>query len=365
MALNCGIIGITNTGKTTLFNCISNTRAESSTFAFSSNKSNLGIVNVPDPRLDKLSNLVKPQKTTHATVEIVDIPGLTRGSSHGEGIGNQFLGDIRNTDALIHVLRCFDDDNLPHIDGTVNPVRDMETIDLELQVKDLESVEKRMEKLEKAAKGGEKDAKKGLEVLGKVKDHLESFQSVRTAELDAGDRPFLDDLFLLTAKPVLYVCNVDEASALSGNAYVEKVREALGGQKTEILVIAAGLESEIAELEDPADREVFLGDAGLEEPGVNRLVRSAYSMLNLISFFTAGPKEVRAWTTRRGSTAPQAAGVIHSDLERGFIRAEVIKYRDYLELGSESACRDAGKLGVEGKQYLVEDGDVMYVRFNV
>jgi len=298
-------------------------------------------------------------------VEIVDIPGLTKGSSHGEGIGNQFLGDIRNMDALIHVLRCFDDDQLPHIDGTVDPVRDMETIDLELQVKDLESVEKRMEKLEKAAKGGEKDAKKGLEVLGSVKDHLESFQSVRTAVLDPGNRKYMDDLFLLTAKPVMYVCNVDEASALTGNAYVEKVREALEGQETEILVIAAGLESEIAELEDPKDRVAFLEDAGLEEPGVNRLVRSAYSMLNLISFFTAGPKEVRAWTTRRGSTAPQAAGAIHSDMERGFIRAEVIKYQDYLELGSESACRDAGKLAVEGKQYIVDDGDVIYVRFNV
>lgn len=365
MALNCGIIGITNTGKTTLFNCISNTRAESSSFAFSSKKSNLGIVNIPDPRLDKLSAIVQPQKTTQATVEIVDIPGLTKGSSHGEGIGNQFLGDIRNTDALIHVLRCFDDDQLPHIDGTVDPVRDMETVDLELQVKDLESVERRMEKLEKAAKAGEKDARKGLEVLGRVKEHLESFQSVRTALFDKGDENYIQDLFLLSAKPVMFVCNVDEASALTGNAYVERVRAALGGQETEILVIAAGLESDIAELEDPDDRRAFLQDAGLTEPGVNKLVRSAYSMLNLISFFTAGPKEVRAWTIRRGSTAPQAAGAIHSDLERGFIRAEVIKYQDYLDLGSESACRDAGKLAVEGKQYIVADGDVIYVRFNV
>jgi GTP-binding protein YchF len=365
MALNCGIIGITNTGKTTLFNCISNTRAESSSFAFSSNKSNLGIVNVPDPRLEKLSAIVQPQKTTQATVEIVDIPGLTKGSSHGEGIGNQFLGDIRNTDALIHVLRCFDDDQLPHIDGTVDPVRDMETVDLELQVKDLESVEKRMDKLEKAAKVGDKDAKRGLEVLGTVKEHLESFQSVRTAGIDTGDKKYIHDLALLTAKPVMFVCNVDEAAAISGNAYVDRVREALVGQDNEILVIAAGLESDIAELEDADDRQAFLKDAGLTEPGVNRLVRSAYSMLNLISFFTAGPKEVRAWTIRRGSTAPQAAGAIHSDIERGFIRAEVIKYQDYLDLGSESACRDAGKLAVEGKQYIVVDGDVIYVRFNV
>jgi GTP-binding protein YchF len=365
MALNCGIIGITNTGKTTLFNCISNTRAESSSFAFSSNKSNLGIINVPDPRLQKLSAIVQPKKTTPATVEIVDIPGLTRGSSHGEGIGNQFLGDIRNTDALIHVLRCFDDDRLPHIDGTVDPVRDMETIDLELQVKDLESVEKRMEKLEKAAKAGEKDARKGLEVLGTVKEHLESFQPVRTATVDPGNKKYIDDLFLLTAKPVMYVCNVDEASAISGNAYVDRVREALGGQETEILVIAAGLEADIAELEDPDDRQAFLQDAGLAEPGVNRLVRSAYDMLNLISFFTTAQKELRAWTIRRGATAPQAAGMIHSDMERGFIRAEVIKYQDYIDLGSESACREAGKLAVEGKQYIVADGDVIFVRFNV
>ncbi|MCK4853017.1 MAG: redox-regulated ATPase YchF, partial [Bacteroidales bacterium] len=282
--MNCGIIGITNTGKTTLFNCISNTRAESSSFAFSSNKSNLGIINVPDPRLDKLSEIVQPKKTTQATVEIVDIPGLIKGSSHGEGIGNQFLGDIRNTDALIHVLRCFDDDQLPHVDGTVDPVRDMETIDLELQVKDLESVEKRMEKLEKAAKAGDKDAKKGLEVLGIYKDHLESFQSVRTARVGPSDKKYIDDLFLLTAKPVMYVCNVDEDSAVSGNAYVDRVRDALSGQDAEILVIAAGLESDIAELEDTGDRQAFLQDAGLMEPGVNRLVRSAYSLLNLISF---------------------------------------------------------------------------------
>ena len=365
MALNCGIIGITNTGKTTLFNCISNTRAESSSYAFSSNRSNLGIINVPDRRLEKLTDLVRPRKTTHATVEIVDIPGLTKGSSHGEGIGNQFLGDIRNTDALIHVLRCFDDDQLPHIDGTVDPVRDMETVDLELQVKDLESVEKRMEKLEKAAKAGEKDARKGLEVLGALRGHLESFQSARTAAINPGDRQYVDDLFLLTAKPVMYVCNVDEASAGSGNVYVERVRDALKGQQTEILVIAAGLESDIAELEEAEDRQAFLEDAGLMEPGVNRLVRSAYSMLNLISFFTAGPKEVRAWSVRRGSTAPQAAGAIHSDMERGFIRAEVIKYKDYIELGSEASCRDAGKLAVEGKQYVVEDGDIIYIRFNV
>jgi GTP-binding protein YchF len=365
MALNCGIIGITNTGKTTLFNCISNTRAEASGFAFSSSRSNLGIVSVPDPRLHSLAALVKPHKVTPATVEIVDIPGLTRGSSHGEGVGNQFLADIRNTDALIHVLRCFDDDRLPHIDGTVDPVRDMETVDLELQVKDLESVEKKIEKMAKLAKMGEKDAKRGLEVLQVYREHLESFQPVRTAPVEENARKYIDDLFLLTAQPVIYVCNVDDASAVTGNPFVERVRQALGGKEAEILVIAAELESEIAELEDAADREAFLKDAGLGEPGVNRLVRAAYGMLNLISFFTAGPKEVRAWTIRKDSTAPQAAGAIHSDLERGFIRAEVIKHSDYIRLGSESACRDAGKLAIEGKNYIVQDGDVLFIRFNI
>ena len=344
---------------------MSNTRAESSSFAFSSNKSNLGVVNVPDQRLHKLAALVKPQKTTWATVEIVDIPGLTRGSSLGEGIGNQFLGDIRNTDALIHVLRCFDDDSLSHIEGTVDPVRDMETIDLELQVKDLESVERKMEKERKLAKIGDKDAKKELEVLSVIKEHLESFQSVRTAPVEESDLRHIEDLFLLTAKPVIYVCNVDEDSAVSGNAYVKKVKESLKDQDVEILVIAAGLESDIAELDDVSDREDFLKDAGLDEPGVNRLVQSAYSMLNLLSFFTAGPKEVRAWTIRKDSTALQAAGAIHSDMERGFIRAEVIKCQDYFDLGSEAACRDAGKLAVEGKQYFVKDGDVIFIRFNV
>lgn len=348
-----------------MFNCISNTRAESSSFAFSSSKSNLGLVNVPDPRLTGLADLLKPQKVTPTTVEIVDIPGLTRGSSKGEGIGNQFLGDIRNTDALIHVLRCFDKDDLSHIDGTVDPVRDMETIDLELQVKDLESVEKKIEKLTKLAKIGDKDAKKGLEVLKIYREHLESFQSIRTARVSDDDKRYIEDLFLLTAKPVMYVCNVEEDSAVAGNNYVKAVKKALEGQDAEVVVIAAGLESDIAELEDAADRDAFLKDAGLEEPGVNRLVRTAYSMLNLISFFTAGPKEVRAWTVRKGSSAPQAAGAIHSDLERGFIRAEVIKHQDYIELGSEAACRDAGKLAVEGKNYIVQDGDVVFVRFNV
>jgi GTP-binding protein YchF len=365
MALQCGIIGITNTGKTTLFNCLSNTKAESSNYAFSSNKSNIGIINIADPRLDKLVELEKPQKVIPATVEIVDIPGLTKGSSQGEGVGNQFLGDIRNTDALIHVLRCFDDDNLPHIEGSVNPVRDMETVDLELQVKDLESVLKKITRLEKLAKVGDKDAKRGVEVLGVYRDHLENFQSARSAPVDEKDKKYVDDLFLLTNKPVLYACNVDEASAVSGNAYVAAVRSALEGQNAEIMIVAAAMEADIAELDDMEDRMAFLSDVGLTEPGVNKLVRAAYSLLNLQSFFTVGPKEVRAWTIRKGMTAPQAAGVIHSDLERGFIRAEVMKYDDFVRLGSEHACKEAGKLGVEGKTYVIGDGDILHIRFNV
>jgi ribosome-binding ATPase len=365
MGLQCGIIGITNTGKTTLFNCLSNTKAESSSFAFSSSKSNIGIINVPDPRLNILYKMENPAKLVPATVEIVDIPGLTKGSSTGEGIGNKFLADIRNTDALIHVLRCFDDENLPHIEGSVNPVRDKETVDLELQVKDLESVEKKIQKLERAAKVGDKDAKRGVEVLTVYKEHFENFQSARTAPVSSEDRKYVEDLFLLTEKPVLYVCNVDEKSAVNGNKYVEEVKAALKNEKTEILVIAAGLEAEIAELEDENDRLAFLKDMGLNEPGVNKLIRSAYSLLNLQSFFTVGPKEVRAWTIRKGMSAPQAAGVIHSDLERGFIRAEVMKYDDYIKYGSEHACKEAGKLGVEGKHYIVGDGDILHIRFNV
>jgi len=365
MSLKCGIIGIANVGKTTLFNCLSNTRAESSRFAFTSIKSNVGLIVVPDKRLYQLAELVRQENVTPATVEIVDIPGLTKGSSRGEGVGNKFLTDIRNTDALIHVLRCFDDDSLPHIDGTVDPVRDMETIQLELLIRDMESVEKKIEKVEKIAKAGEKKAKYDLEILLRYKEHLESFKPARDISMSEQDRPVVDDLFLLTAKPVLYVCNVDEASASLGNKYVEQVKEVLKDENVEVLVIAARLEAEIAELEDPEDRRAFLEDAGLSEPGVDRLVRSAYRMLNLISFFTSGPKEVRAWTLQKGLNVQRAAGIIHSDMERGFIRAEVIKFEDYHKLGSEHACKEAGKFFVEGKNYIVEDGDVIYIRFNV
>jgi hypothetical protein len=365
MALKCGIIGVANVGKSTLFNCMSNSKVETSSFAFTSSKSNMGMVNVPDPRLYNLENFQPTEKVIPATVEIVDIPGLTKGASHGEGVGNKFLSDIRNTDALIQVVRCFDDEQLPHIDGSVNPIRDIETINLELQVKDLESVEKKMERLAKIAKTGDKDAKRGLEVLALFKAHFEDFQNARTLELSEADRKHVEDLFLLTNKPVMYVCNVEDEAAIEGNDYVKQVKEYLADDGGEILVLAARLESEIAELEDEEDRKEFLTDAGLEEPGVSKLVRSAYSMLNLISFFTVGPKEIRAWTIRKGATAPEAAGAIHSDLQRGFIRAEVMKYEDFISLGSEQACKDKGKLSVEGKNYVVEEADILHIRFNV
>ncbi len=365
MALKCGIIGVANVGKSTLFNCMSNTKVETSSFAFTSSKSNMGMVNVPDPRLYNLENFQPTEKIIPATVEIVDIPGLTKGANQGEGVGNKFLSDIRNTDALIQVIRCFDDEQLPHIDGSVNPVRDIETINLELQVKDLESVEKKMERLAKIAKTGDKDARRGLEVLKQYKDHLEDFQNARTLEMGENDRKHIEDLFLLTSKPVMFVCNVEDEAAITGNSYVDQVKEYLAGGETEILVLAARLESEIAELEDEEDRKVFLADAGLGEPGVSKLVRSAYTMLNLVSFFTVGPKENRAWTIRKGALAPEAAGAIHSDLQRGFIRAEVMKYEDFITLGSEQACKDKGKLSVEGKNYVVKEADILHIRFNV
>jgi GTP-binding protein YchF len=365
MALQCGIIGITNVGKTTIFNCISNTKVETNAFAFSATKSNMGVVQVPDPRLYELEKHQVTEKIVHTTVEIVDIPGLAKGANKGEGVGNKFLADIRNTDALIHVLRCFDDEALPHIDGSVDPVRDLETVDLELQVKDLESVEKKIQRLERAAKTGDKDAKHGIEVLNRFKEHFEGFNNARTAVVKEEEKKYLDDLFLLTMKPVMYVCNVDENSALSGNRHVDRVKEFLKGKDAEILIIAGKTEAEIAELESREDRIAFLMDAGLDEPGVDKMVRAAYKMLNLQTFFTVGPKEIRAWTIKRGMTAPLAAGVIHSDLERGFIRAEVMKYHDFVTLGTEHACKESGKFYIEGKNYIVGDGDILHIRFNV
>jgi len=365
MGLQCGIIGITNVGKTIIFNCMSSTKAQASNFAFSSNKSNISIINVPDSRLYELEKYQPTDKTVHATVEIVDIPGLARGSNKGEGVGNSFLGDIRNCDALIHVLRCFDDPNLPHVDGSVDPVRDIETVNFELQVKDLESVEKKIQRLEKVAKSGDKDAKRGIEVLNIYKNHLESFQSARTAPVEEHEKRYVADIFLLSVKPVIYVCNVDETSAVNGNKYVEKVKDYLKNENTEVLVIAGKVEADISELESEEDRTAFLKDVGLSEPGVNKLIRAAYKLLDLETFFTIGQKENRAWTIKKGMTAPQAAGVIHSDLERGFIRAEVIKYNDFMELKSEHACKEKGKLHIEGKTYIVEDGDILHIRFNV
>ena len=365
MALKCGIIGVANVGKSTLFNCMSNTKVETSSFAFTSSKSNVGVVNVPDPRLYNLEKFQPTEKIIPATVEIVDIPGLTKGASMGEGVGNKFLSDIRNTDALIHVIRCFDDENLPHIDGSVNPVRDIETINLELQVKDLESVEKKMDRMARMAKTGDKAAKRGVEVLERYKNHLEDFQNARSLEMGDADRKYVEDLFLLTSKPVMFVCNVEDEAAISGISYVDQVKAYLAAEDAQVLVLAARLESEIAELEEEEDRKVFLADAGLDEPGVSKLVRSAYSMLNLISFFTVGPKEIRAWTIRKGALAPEAAGAIHSDLQRGFIRAEVMKYEDFITLGSEQACKDKGKLSVEGKNYVVGEADILHIRFNV
>jgi len=363
MPLRCGIIGLSGSGKTTLFNCISNTRAEVHKATFAGSKSNLGIMNVPDPRLQSIDTFIHADRIVPTTIEMVDIPGLTKGGSHNEG--NKFLADIRNVDALIHVVRCFDDPMMPHIEGSVNPVRDKEAVDLELQIRDLESVEKKIVKTEKMAKTGDKEAKHALEVLLIYKNHLESFQSARSAPVPKEDKKHIEDLFLLSDKPVLYVCNVDERSTTTGNEFSQKFLDSLKNETAEALVVAGKLEAEIAELETAEDREIFLADAGLTEPGVNRLVRAAFHLLNLQNFFTAGPMEVRAWTIKKGMTAPQAAGVIHSDLERGFIRAEVMKYEDFIRLGSEHACKEAGKLFIEGKNYIVADGDIMHIRFNV
>ncbi|HRY32721.1 MAG TPA: redox-regulated ATPase YchF [Bacteroidales bacterium] len=366
MSLKCGIVGLTNSGKTTLFNCMSSTKAQAARFAYSATKSNLGVVDVPDPRLAAIDALIRSAKVVPTTVEIVDIPGLAKGASQGEGIGNKFLADIRNTDAIIHVIRCFDDDSLPHVEGSINPVRDREIVDLELQIADLESVDRRLQRLEKAAKvGGDKDARRAVDILHVYKTHLESFQSARTVPLSQEEQRAIQDLFLLTAKPVIYVCNVDEMSAVTGNAYVDQFKAAMKDENTEILVIAGAMEAEISELDSIEDRLVFLNEMGLTEPGVDKLIRAAYHMLSLKTFFTAGPKEVRAWTIREGATAPMAAGVIHSDLERGFIRAEVMKYDDFIRLGSEHACKEAGKLMIEGKNYIVQDGDILHIRFNV
>ena len=363
--MKAGIVGLPNVGKSTLFNCLSNAKAQSANFPFCTIEPNLGVVNVPDARLEKLEALVNPERVQPATVEIVDIAGLVKGASKGEGLGNQFLGNIRECHAIIHVLRCFDNDNIVHVDGSVNPIRDKETIDIELQLKDLETVEKRLEKVTRAAKAGDKVAQKELALLGRYKEALLQGISARAVALSEEEVELSQSYQLLTAKPILYVCNVDEAAAANGNKYVDQVREAVKGENAQIIVLAVATEADIAELETYEERQMFLQDMGLSEPGASVLIRAAYKLLNLQTYFTAGVKEVRAWTIPVGATAPQAAGVIHSDFERGFIRAEVIAYEDFITYGSESKVKEAGKMRVEGKEYIVKDGDIMHFRFNV
>lgn len=365
MALKCGIVGLPNVGKSTLFNALTSAKALAANYPFATKEPNIGIVTVPDDRLDKLVQLIKPKSTVPTTIEIVDIAGLIKGASQGEGLGNQFLANIREVDAIIHVVRCFDDGQIVHVDGSIDPVRDKEIVETELILKDLETMEKRLDKLKKQAKDGKKESKVAVQAAEEIIYALNTGKSARVADLSEAGVEMINEAMLLTAKPVMYVCNVDESSVKIGNNYTEAFEAAIADEAAEHIIVCAGIEADIAELEDPEDRLVFLEDLGLDEPGLHRVIRSAYKLLNLITYFTAGEKEVRAWTVENGSLAPQAAGVIHSDFEKGFIRAEVIKYQDIVNLGSEAAVKEAGKMAVEGKEYLVKDGDIMHFRFNV
>ena len=365
MALKCGIVGLPNVGKSTLFNALTSAKALAANFPFATKEPNVGMITVPDKRLDKLAELVNPQKVIPTTVEIVDIAGLIKGASKGEGLGNQFLANIREVDAIIHVVRCFENENVIHVDGSVDPVRDKEIIDTELILKDLETAEKRLEKLKKAAKAGEKEAIRRVEIGQKIYDHLIQGKSARTLEIEKDEKEIFDDMLLLTAKPILYVCNVDENSVVDGNEHTNKFKEAVKDESAETILISAAIEADIAELEEYEEKIEFVKEMGLNEPGVNRVILASYKLLKLITYFTAGEKEVRAWTITKGTKAPQAAAVIHTDFEKGFIRAEVIPYEAFVEYGSEAAVKEAGKMGVEGKDYVVKDGDVMHFRFNV
>jgi len=365
MALKAGIVGLPNVGKSTLFNALTSAKALAANYPFATKDPNVGVITVPDPRLDKLADLVKPQAVLPTTIEILDIAGLIKGASKGEGLGNQFLANIREVDAIVHVVRCFDDGNVVHVEGGVDPVRDKETIDTELILKDIETVEKRIERLKKQAKTAKKEDIANLENAQKILAHLNESKPARSIELEDDGKALLKEMMLLTSKPILYVCNVDEASVVEGNEYTARFKEAVKDEPAEVIYISAAIEADIAELDSKEERMAFLEDMGLDEPGVNKLIRATYQLLDLITYFTAGEKEVRAWTIRRGWKAPKAAGVIHSDFEKGFIRAEVIKYDDFVKYGSEAAVKEAGKLSVEGKEYVVQDGDVMHFRFNV
>ena len=363
--MKCGIVGLPNVGKSTLFNCLSSAKAQAANYPFCTIEPNVGQVTVPDYRLERLSELVNPQRVQPANVEIVDIAGLVRGASKGEGLGNQFLGNIRETNAIIHVLRCFENENVTHVDGSVDPIRDKETIDTELQLKDLDTIEKRLDKAKKMAKSGEKEAKLNVSTLERLVAFVLEGRNVRGFESTEREEEVIKEMQLLTDKPVLYLCNVDESAAKTGNAHVERVVEMAAAEGAGCIHIAVSTESDIAELETYEEKQLFLEELGLEDAGANRVIRAAYELLNLQTYFTAGEKEVRAWTIKKNFTAPQAAGVIHSDFEKGFIRAEVISFADYDTLGSENAIKEAGKMRVEGKEYIVQDGDVMHFRFNV